>query len=130
MRRYAILLGAAMASAAACTIDPVARAELAGAANGAAIFQRAGTSRQMSFQVTLDGVDGTYDLSIDDGTCEGEATPWAFMGTVQVAGGRGIFRGVRDDWDIGSGENDVVGRLLVARRALNIESCGLIFNSD
>jgi hypothetical protein len=119
---------AAVLTCGACTIDPVARAELTGAASGTAIFQKAGTSSQVSFQISLEGEDGEYAVAIEDGTCEG-GTEWARIGTVDVSGGLGILRGVRDDWDIG-GDEDVVGRLVVARRALIAVSCGEIFNSD
>jgi hypothetical protein len=129
MKRHAFLAGVALASA-ACTIDPVARAELVGAASGAAIFQRAGTSAQVSFEVSLEGEDGAYAVTLEDGACDGAATPWASAGTIEVVGGHGVLRGVRADWDVGGGSTDVVGRLLVARREQVVAGCGEIFNSD
>ena len=112
----------------ACTIDPVARAELTGAPTGDAIFQRAGNSSQISFEITLTGDDGKYAVALETGTCEA-SDEWAVIGTLDVADGAGVLRGVRDDWDIGRGR-DVVGKLVVARRLLLTASCCEIFNSD
>ncbi len=116
--------------ASGCTIDPVARAELAGTVGGAAIFQKAGTSSQVSFEITLDGEDGTYNVAIEDGVCDGGTTEWKPAGPIDVVGRIGILRGVRTDWDVGGGETDVIGRLVVVRRGLAQAGCGPIFNSD
>lgn len=116
---------------AACTIDPVARAELAGDPSGDAIFQRSGTRSQVSYEVTMSGADGTFDVSLDDGSCGGALTPWHAAGTITVAGGTGLLRAVKQDWNVASGDNDVVGRALVVRdAAAAVASCGVIFNSD
>jgi hypothetical protein len=115
----------------ACTIDPVARAELAGITPGDAIFQRAGTSSQVSYEITLTGEDGVYDVLIETGSaCEAPRVEWARVGVIEILDGTGLIRGVRNDWDVGSGANDVVGRLLVARRSLFESSCGEIESSD
>ena len=115
----------------ACTIDPVARAELSGGTTGDAIFQRAGTSSQVSFEITLAGGDGEYNVLIESGDgCDAPRVEWARVGVIEIRDGEGQLRGVRDDWNVGSGANDVVGRLLVARRSLFDSSCGEIESSD
>src|SRR6188508_748451 len=75
--------------AGACTIDPVARAEIAGEVTGDGIFQRAGTSDQVSYQVTLAGADGSYHVYLGDGECRGgdAIARWAEAGAVVVAAG-------------------------------------------
>lgn len=115
-----------------CTIDPVARAELSGAATGTAIFQRAGTSSQVSFELTLEGEDGSYAVSLEASACDGAAAERASVGTIELGDGIGVLRGVRDDWDIGGGDTDIIGRFVVARRAFETvtTSCGEIFSSD
>ena len=123
------LFAVALLCTSACTIDPVARAEMTGAPEGDAIFQRAGTSSQVSFEITLTGgEDGKYAVALEDGSCDA-STEWASIGTIAVVDGTGVLRGVRDDWDIGGGR-DVVGKLVVARRVLVAASCGEVFNSD
>jgi hypothetical protein len=117
--------------AAACTIDPVARAELSGTASGDAIFQQAGTSEQVSYRVVLDGPDGTYQVHLAATACGEASTRLEAIGTLELVAGTGTLRGVTEAWDVASGEpNDVVGKSLVVEQALAIQSCGTIFNSD
>ncbi len=120
----------ALALAAGCTIDPVARAVLSGEITGDAIFQRAGTSDQVSYRVRLAGPDGTYAVSLEDGACGATTGRFADAGAIEVLGGAGELRGVTRDWDVSTGDHDVVGRALVVARASAVVSCGEIFNSD
>ncbi len=129
-RAAAALVLAALALPAGCTIDPVARAELSGELTGDAIFQRAGTSDQVSYRIRLAGADGTYDVSLEDGACGAITGRFADAGVVEVSGGAGELRGVTRAWDVAAGDNDVIGRALVAARAGAVVSCGDIFNSD
>ena len=116
--------------AAGCTIDPVARAELSGDATGLAIFQQAGTSDQVSYELALDGADGTYEVFIADGACGGDLTPFDDAGVIELVGGAGVLRGVKQTWGVASGDNDIVGRVLVVRQLRAVAACGEIFNSD
>jgi hypothetical protein len=117
--------------AAGCTIDPVARAELAGDATGDAIFQQSGTSDQVSYQITLAGTDGTYDVRLAHGTCDDGGEGGEALGTIDVVAGVGVLRAVTQDWSVAAGDaRDVVGRAIVIADALVPVSCGAIFNSD
>jgi hypothetical protein len=115
---------------AACTIDPIARAELAGDPTGDAIFQRAGTSTQVSYRLALTGSDGTFAASLDDGACGGDLVQWEAAGDITITAGSGELRGVSDRWDVASGDNAVVGRSVVLRRGADVTACAPIFNSD
>jgi hypothetical protein len=115
---------------AGCTIDPVARAELAGTARGEAIFQQAGTTDQTSYELTLAGPDGSYVVYLADGGCDGTLTPFDCIGALELRDGTGVLRGVSQRWGLASGDNDIVGRVVVVEQSRALAACGEIFNSD
>jgi hypothetical protein len=129
MKHRGLTLLAALAGG--CTIDAVARAELSGELNGDAIFQKAGTTDQLTYKLELDGADGTYEVHVADGACGAMTARFADAGVIDLVGGSGVMRGVTDEWDVASGgDNDIVGRSLVVEQVLVVKGCGEIFNSD
>jgi hypothetical protein len=114
-------------AASGCTIDAIARAELAGDPGGRAIFQQAGTRDQVSVELDLEGgVDGAYAVHIDDGRCSGASRRWVDLGVIEVVRGSGVLRYVTSRWSV----EDAIGRVLVVERASAASGCGTVVKAD
>jgi hypothetical protein len=125
----ALLASLATIACSACTIDPVARAELTGAVTGEALFQGAGTTSQVSYRVDVHGPDGAYVVDIADGDCT-EPRPWMALVDIAMAGGTATVRGVTSEWAVTDGDDGILGRVLVVAGADDTRGCGEITESD